>query len=81
MVQEAKPTCSKAFSEVEAHKVLQAEMLHREHGSIMWDLEGQVIQEESRSQADFLSICQVILYNSPPEVKCILTTSYHLLLG
>ena len=49
MVQEAKATCSKAISEVEAHRVLQAELLHREHGSIMWDLEGQVIQEESRS--------------------------------
>ena len=81
MVQEAKATCSKAISEVKAHRVLQAELLHREHGSIMQDLEGQVIQEESRSWANFFSACQVILYNSLPELKSILTTSYHLLLG
>ena len=49
MVQEAEATCSKAICEAEAHRVLQAELLHREHGSIMWDLQGQVIQEESRS--------------------------------
>ena len=47
----------------------------------MWDLEGQVTREESRSRADFLSACQVILYNSPPELKSALATSYHLLLG
>ena len=81
MVQEAEATCSKAICEAEAHRVLQAELLHREHGSIMQNLEGQVIQEESRSQADFLSACQVILYNSPPELKSILTTSHHILLG
>ena len=49
MVQKAKATCSKSISELEAHRVLQAELLHREHGSIMWDLEGQVIEEENRS--------------------------------
>ena len=81
MVQEAEATCSKAICKVKAHRILQAELLHREHGSIMWDLEGQVIQEESRSQADFLSTCQVILYNSPPELKSILATSYHISLG
>ena len=81
MVQEAKATCSKAISKVEAHRVLQTELLQREHGSIMWDLERQVIREESRSQADFLSACQVVLYNSPLELKSTLVTSYHILLG
>ena len=81
MVQEVKATCSKATCEVQAHRVLQAELLQREHGSIMQDLEGQVIQEESRSRADFLSTCQVILYNSSPELKSTLATSYHILLG
>ena len=47
----------------------------------MWDLEEQVIQEESRSQADFPSTCQVTLYHSPPELKSALATSYHILLG
>ena len=77
MVQEAKATCSKAISEVEAHRALQAELLHREHGSIMQDLEGQVIQEETRSQDNFLSTCQVVLYNSAPELK---KCPYHFLL-
>ena len=43
----------------------------------MWDLEEQVIQEESGSQADFLSA----LYASLWEVKSALAASYHILLG
>ena len=81
MVKEAKATCSKAISEVGAQKVSQAALFQKEHGNIMWDLEEQVTGEESRSQADFLSACQVILYNSPPELKSTLATSYHILLG
>ena len=81
MVQEAKATCSKAICEVEAQKVSQAESFQREHGNIMWDLEEQAIGEEGRSGANFLSACQVILYNSPPELKSALATSYHILLG
>ena len=41
----------------------------------------KVIQEESRSQADFLSTCQATLYTSPPELKSTLAASYHILLG
>ena len=37
--------------------------------------------EESRSHNDFLSTCQVVLDNSPPQLKGALSTSYHLLLG
>ena len=37
--------------------------------------------DESRSHNHFLSACQVILYNSPPQLKGALATSYHLLLG
>ena len=81
MVQEAKATCSKAISQVEAKKVSQAALFQREHGNIMWDLEEQVTGEDSRSRANFLSTCQVILYNSPLELKCALATSYHILLG
>ena len=50
-------------------------------GNIMQDLEEQVIQEESRGQADFLSACQATLYTSPPELKSTLAASYHILLG
>ena len=81
LVQEAKATCSKAISEVKAWRVSQAESYQREHGNFMRDLEEQVPQEESRSRADFLSACQVTLYNSPPELKSALATSYHMLLG
>ena len=81
LIQEAKDTCSKAISETEAQRASQAASFQREHGNIMQDLEEQVIQEESRSQADFLSACQVTLYYSPPELKSTLATSYHILLG
>ena len=41
----------------------------------------QVIQEESRSQANFLSTCQATLYASRPELRSALAASYHILLG
>ena len=63
------------------HKVSQATIFHKEHGKYMWDLEEQAMGEESRSCNDFLSACQVILYNSLPQLKGALATSYHLLLG
>ena len=81
MVHEAKATCSKAICKVKAQKVSQAESFLREHGNIMWDLEEQDFGEEGRSRAKFLSACQVILYNSPLELKSHLATSYHILLG
>ena len=81
VVQEAKATCSKAISKVEAQRASQTESFQREHGNIMQDLEEQVIQQESRSQANFLSACQIALYTSPPELKSTLATSYHILLG
>ena len=66
---------------VEAQKVSQAALFHKEHGNYMQDLEEQAIGEESRSCKDFFSTCQVILYNSPPDLKGILAASYHILLG
>ena len=72
VIQEAKAACSTAS---------QAESLQREHGNIIWDLEMQVIQEEVRSQVDFLSACQAALYASPLELKSALVASYHILLG
>ena len=81
MVQEAEATCPKAISKVKAQRVSQAASFQREHGNIMQGLEEQVTGEESRSRADFLSACQVVLYNSPPELKSALATSYHILLG
>ena len=81
VIQEAKAACSTAIRDVKAQRASQAESLQREHGNIMQDLETQVIQEEDRSQADFLSACQAVLYASPPELKSTLAASYHILLG
>ena len=81
LIQESKATYSKAINEVEAQRVSQAALIQKEHGNIMQDLEEQAIGEEGRSQTDFLSACQVILYNSPLELKSTLATSYHILLG
>ena len=80
-IQEAKTACSTAIRDAEVWRTSQAELLQREHGRIMWDLEAQVVQEESRSQADFLSTCQVTLYASPVELNSPLVVSYHVSLG
>ena len=80
-IQEAEAACSTAIRDAEVWRTCQARLLQWEHGKIMWDLEAQVIQEESRSQADFLSTCQTALYTSPVELKSTLVASYHILLG
>ena len=81
LVQEAEAAYSKAICKVKAQKVSQAALFHKEHGKYMQDLEEQAIGEESRSRTDFLSACQVILYNSLPQLKGTLAASYHILLG
>ena len=80
-VQEAEAACSKAISEAKAWKVSQATIFHEEHGKYMQDIEEQAIREESRSCNDFLSACQIILFNCPPQLKGALATSFHILLG
>ena len=59
----------------------EAKSLQRQHGKAFRDLEAQVIQEEGRSQTDFLSTFQTTLHTSPAELKGILVASYHILLG
>ena len=76
IIWEAKATCSSAIRDIEARRASQAVTFQREHGNTMWDLEAQVIWEESRSQATFLSACQATLYTCPPEFKNALATSY-----
>ena len=71
--------CSMAIRDVEAQKASQAELLQKEHGNIIWDLERQVIHEEVRSQVDFLSTCQTAICASPVALKNALATSYHIL--
>ena len=80
-IQEAKAACSTAIRDAKVPRASQPELLQRKHGKIMQDLEAQVLQEESRSQADFLSACKTALYASPAELKSALMASYHILLG
>ena len=80
-IQENEMVCSMAIRDTKAHKASQAEILLKEHGHIMWDLERQVIQEEVRSQANFLSACQATMCTSPIALKNTIATSYHILLG
>ena len=80
-IQENEATCSMAIMAAEAQKASQAELLQKEHGNIMQNLERQVIQEEVRSQANFLSGCQAAMCASPIVLKSTLATSYHILLG
>ena len=80
-IQENKATCSMAIRAAEAQKASQAEFLQKEPGNIMWNLERQVIQEEVRSQAHFLSACQAAMCASPIALKNALATSYPILLG
>ena len=76
-----KATCSMALRDAETQRASQAELLQREHGKVMQDLEVQAIQEEGRNQANFLSACLATLYASPAELKGMLIASYHILLG
>ena len=80
-IQETKSACSMAIRYAKTQRASQAELLQREHSKVMWGLETQAIQEEGRSQADFLSACQATLYASPMELKGMLVASYHVLLG
>ena len=43
--------------------------------------EEQVIQEEGKSQIDFLSACKAALQASPAELRGTLVGSYHILMG
>ena len=70
-----------AIADTKAYKASHAELLQKEHGNIMWDLGRQIIQEEVRSQTDFLSACQTTLCTSPIVLKNAMATSYHILLG
>ena len=69
-----------AIRYAKTQRVSQAELLQRQHGKDMQDLEEQVIREEGRSQTDFLSACQAALHTSPAELKGMLVASYHVLL-
>ena len=75
---EAETVCCAAIRDAETS---QAESLYRQHAKSIQYLEEQVIREEGRSQTDFLSDCHAALHASPAELKGMLVTSYHILMG
>ena len=80
-IQEAENCCSVAIREVEARRVSQAISLQQSHHKTVQHLEEESIEEERKSQLNFLSICQAALQASPPELCGMLVASYHILLG
>ena len=78
---EAKALCSTAIRYAETQGTSQADSIHRWHAMTIKHLEEQVIQEEGKSQINFLSTCQATLQASPAEHRGALVASYHILMG
>ena len=55
---------SKALGENATVRSSLSATLHQEHIKLMQELEEQAIREESKSQYDFLSTCQAVLYHA-----------------
>ena len=67
-IQEAKTLCSMTIRDAEARGASQADSLHQTHAKSIQHLEEQAIQEESKSQLDFLFACQATIQASPVEL-------------
>ena len=80
-IEEAKNCCSVAIREVEAQRASQAVSIQQSHHKAVRHLEEESIEEERKSQHNFLSVCQTALQASPPEFHGTLVASYHVLLG
>ena len=80
-IQEAKALSSAPIRDAKTWGVSEAASLHRQHAKTSKHLEEQVIQEEGKSQIDFLSACQAALQASPAELRGTLVASYHILMG
>ena len=91
-VKEAKATCActiweaetircAAIRDAETQGASQADSLQWRHAKTIQYLDEQVIQEEGKSQIDFLSACQAVLQASPVELRGTLVASYHILMG
>ena len=80
-IQEAKTLCSKTVREAEVWGASQADSLHQTHTKSIQHLEDQAIQEESKSQLNFLFTCQAAIQASPLELCGVLVASYHVLMG
>ena len=81
-IQEAGTHCSKAVKDTEAQRAAQADSLHQTHDQwVNQHLEEQAIQEEGKSQLDFLFACQDTIQARPVELCGTLVASYHILMG
>ena len=80
-IQKAETLCSKTVREAEAWGATQADSLHQTHTKSIQQLEEQAIQEEGKSQLDFLFTCQSAIQASPVELHGMLVASYHVLMG
>ena len=76
----AKAICSTAIGDAEIWGASQADSLQWRHVKTTQHLDEQFIQEEGKSQIDFLSACQAALQARPVELRA-LVASYHLLMG
>ena len=65
--QEAETLWSMAIRDAEAQGASQADSLHQAHAKSIQHLVQQVIEEEHKSQLDFLSFC---LSSHPPNQAC-----------
>ena len=77
---EAEALCSAAIRDAEIWGACQADSLQQRHVKTIQHLEEQVIQEEGKSQIDFLSAYQAALQARPVELTGALVASYHLLM-
>ena len=67
-IQEAKTLCPMTIRDAEAQEASQADSLHQTHARSIQNLEEQAIQEESKSQLDFLFACQAVIQATPLEL-------------
>ena len=80
-MKEAKILCSMAMRDAEAWGAIQDGTLQKSHAEFMLCLEEQAIEEENKSQLDFLSTCQATLPASPAELHNTLVAPYQVLMG
>ena len=80
-IQEVENCCSVVITEEEAQRVSQVVSLQQSHHKTVQYLKVESIEEERKSQLNFLSVCQAALQASPPEFHGVLVASYHVLLG
>ena len=67
--------------DAEAWGASQASSLQKSYAKSVLHLEGQAIEEENRSQFDFLSTCQAALWASPAALCGALVAPYQVLMG